>query len=392
MPNAHSVLSGLAAAVLLGCSSSCGDNGIITPGTTTIRLQQVVSGLTAPVYLTSPAGDARQFVVEQPGRIRIIANGQLVATPFLDITAKVQYGGEQGLLSVAFHPQYSANGLFFVYYTRRPDGDIIIERYRVSANTSVADATSAKQILVVPHRAASNHNGGLALFGPDGMLYIGTGDGGGGGDVPNNAQNLTLLLGKLLRIDVNTGDPYSIPASNPYVAGTGGARGEIWASGLRNPWRFAFDRTTDNLYVADVGQGEWEEVNVVSAATKPVNYGWRIMEGAHCYNPSTNCNTAGLTQPVHEYNHSGGKCSITGGFVYRGTVLTGIAGTYFFADYCEGKVRSFRLANNVATNIQEYDLGNLGFVTSFGEDAAGELYVLSVLSGEGRVNKIVPGP
>jgi glucose/arabinose dehydrogenase len=388
MRHVRCTLSGLTTAVLLGCSSSCGsDGGIINPGATTIRLQQVVAGLTGPVYLTSPAGDPRQFVVEQPGRIRIIANGQLVATPFLDITAKVLYGGERGLLSVAFHPQYSTNGLFFVYYTRNPDGDILIERYRVSTNTNVADATSAKQILVVPHRAAGNHNGGLALFGADGMLYIGTGDGGGGGDVPNNAQNLTLLLGKLLRIDVNTGDPYSIPASNPYVGRTD-ARGEIWASGLRNPWRFAFDRTTDNLYIADVGQGEWEEVNVVPAATKPVNYGWRIMEGTHCYNPSTNCPTAGLTQPVHEYNHAGGKCSITGGFVYRGAALTGVQGTYFFADYCEGVVRSFRFANNQATNIQDYNLDDVDSVLSFGEDASGELYLLS---SNGRVYRFVAG-
>jgi glucose/arabinose dehydrogenase len=347
-----------------------------------LQLQQVATGLSGPVYVTSPPGDARLFIVEQPGRIRIVQNGQLMTQPFLDIISRVGSGGERGMLSVAFHPQYSANGFFYVYFTAT-NGDIRIERFRVSSNPNVADPASSKLILGVPH-PRGNHNGGLALFGPDGMLYLGLGDGGGGGDPDRNGQNANTLLGALLRIDVNTGDPYSIPAGNPFI-GRSDARGEIWAIGLRNPWRFAFDPQGGNLYVADVGQGDREEVNVVSATRAGVNYGWNIMEGSVCYNASS-CDRQGLELPAVEYRHLGNACSVTGGFVYRGSAIPELAGHYFYGDYCAGFVKSFRYENGAATDERTWELGNIGNVTSFGQDAAGELYITA---GNGVVYRIV---
>ena len=286
------------------------------------------------------------------------------------------------MLSVAFHPQYSTNGFFYVYFTAT-NGDIRIERFRVSSNPNVADPASSKLILGVPH-PRGNHNGGLALFGPDGMLYLGLGDGGGGGDPDRNGQNANTLLGALLRIDVNTGDPYSIPAGNPFI-GRSDARGEIWAIGLRNPWRFAFDPQGGNLYVADVGQGDREEVNVVSATRAGVNYGWNIMEGSVCYNASS-CDRQGLELPAVEYRHLGNACSVTGGFVYRGSAIPELAGHYFYGDYCAGFVKSFRYENGAATDERTWELGNIGNVTSFGQDAAGELYITA---GNGVVYRIV---
>jgi hypothetical protein len=313
------------------------------------------------------------FVVEQPGRIRIVQNGQLLATPFIDLTAKILSGGERGLLSMAFDPAYATNGFFYVNYTDR-NGDTQVERYRVSSDPNRADPASAKQILFV-RQPFANHNGGHIVFGPDGMLYIGMGDGGSGGDPQGNGQNRNALLGKLLRIDVARGDPYAIPSDNPLVGQTG-ARGEIWALGLRNPWRFWFDRTDRVLYVADVGQNQIEEVNAVDQAAKPINYGWNVMEGGQCYNTS-NCTRTGLTLPVATYNHSGGACSVTGGIVYRGQRIPAIQGHYFYADYCAGWVRSFRLVNGAVTAEQQWSLGSVGSVLSFGEDAAGEMYLLS---------------
>jgi glucose/arabinose dehydrogenase len=371
------------AALLLALG--CGSRSDPAPPLNTeleLQLQQVATGLSGPVYVTSPPGDARLFIVEQPGRIRIVQNGQLVATPFLDIISRVGSGGERGMLSVAFHPQYSTNGFFYVYFTAT-NGDIRIERFKVSSNLNVADAGSSKLILSVPH-PRGNHNGGLALFGPDGMLYLGLGDGGGGGDPDLNGQNRNTLLGALLRIDVNTGDPYSIPAGNPFI-GTSGARAEIWAIGLRNPWRFAFDPQGGNLYVADVGQGDREEVNVVSVTRAGVNYGWNIMEGSVCYNASS-CNQQGLEIPALEYRHLGNACSVTGGFVYRGSAIPELAGHYFYSDYCAGFVKSFKYENGAATDERTWELGNIGNVTSFGQDAAGELYIAA---GGGTVYRIV---
>src|SRR5688572_7952100 len=276
----------IAALALVGCTSTDSTDPEPIPSEFKLSLQSIASGLNNPVYLTSPAGDARLFVVEQPGRIRIISGGQVLATPFLDITSRVLSGGERGLLSVAFHPQYATNGFFFVYFTGS-SGELRIERYSVSTNANVANTASAKVILTVPH-PRSNHNGGLAMFGPDGMLYLGLGDGGGAGDPDLNGQNRNTLLGALLRIDVNSGDPYGIPSGNPFATRTD-ARREIWAYGLRNPWRFAFDRSAGNLYVADVGQNALEEVNVVPSTRAGVNYGWNITEGSSCYNAGS-CN------------------------------------------------------------------------------------------------------
>lgn len=352
------------------CNGSSGGGTVVsTPG---LVGTVVASGFSSPLHLTAPASDPRLFVVEKPGRIRIVENGQLHATPFLDISNLVSTGSEQGLLSLTFHPQYAANGYFYVNYTDT-SGNTRVVRYTVSADPNVADAASAKLILTVA-QPASNHNGGHVLFGPDGMLYIAMGDGGGGGDPFRNGQDTATLLGALLRIDVDRGDPYAIPADNPLV-GQPGARAEIWAYGLRNPWRIAFDRATNLLYIADVGQSAWEEVSVASAATGGLNYGWNIMEGQHCFGGGA-CNSSGLVLPVLEYDHSVG-CSITGGYVYRGSAMPAVQGHYFYSDFCSGFLRSFVYANGVATDAREWEVGILGRVLSFGVDGAGELYVLS---------------
>ncbi|HEU4881560.1 MAG TPA: PQQ-dependent sugar dehydrogenase [Longimicrobium sp.] len=369
--------------VAAACSSGPSDGGP-PAGETSIRLQLVVQGLASPVHLTAPANDARLFIVEQPGRIRIVQNGALLPTPFLDISAKVTAGGERGLLSVAFHPQYASNGTFFVNYTDTR-GDTRIERYRVSADPNRADPATAELVLTVA-QPYSNHNGGLAAFGPDGKLYIGMGDGGGGGDPDETGQDPLRMLGKLLRIDVDAARPYAIPANNPYAGGTNPLP-EIWASGLRNPWRFSWDRTANLLYVADVGQNRLEEIDVVPAAQGGVNYGWDEMEGSDCFEPSTGCNQTGKVQPVAEYTHSDG-CSITGGFVYRGQDIPALRGVYFYADYCQGWIRSFRYANGAATDARSWEVENVGSISSFGEDARGELYVVS---HGGAVYKIVAG-
>jgi len=351
-------------------------------GPQAVRLTQVAGGLESPVHLTAPPGDSRLFVVEQPGRIRVIEDGELLPTPFLDIVSKVGSGqSEQGLLSVAFHPDYASNGRFYVNYTDR-SGDTRVERYTVSAaDPNRADEASAKLILAVD-QPFSNHNGGLLLFGPDGMLYVGMGDGGSGGDPQGHGQNRGTLLGALLRIDVDGGDPYAIPPDNPYV-GESGARGEIWAIGLRNPWRFAFDAPANRLYVADVGQNRYEEVNVVDADASGLNYGWNIMEGAHCY-PGGSCGTSGLVLPALEYTHDDG-CSVTGGLVYRGAAIPSLVGHYLYADYCAGWIRSFRYDGAAANDQRELVAGGAGNILSFGQDAAGELYVLS---SNGRVYRI----
>ena len=354
-----------------GCSESS-SGPPLPPLPTSLRAVPAVTGLASPVYMTTPTGDARLFFVEQGGRIRIAKSGALVATPFLDIHTKITTGGERGLLGLAFHPQYATNGFFYVYYTDA-NGDIKVERYHVSSNPDVADAASAAPIITIPHPGQSNHNGGMITFGTDGMLYFGTGDGGGGGDQPGNAQNKNVLLGKLLRLDVDHGSPYTIPSNNPFN-GQAGARGEIWAYGLRNPWRWAFDRVAGNLYIADVGQDQWEEVDVVPSNRAGVNYGWNVVEGNHCY-PSGTCNTSSFQMPVLEYSHSEG-CSITGGFVYRGKAIPGLVGTYFYSDYCTAFLRSIRW-NGSVSDSQTWNVGALGNVASFGEDADGEVYILS---------------
>lgn len=358
-----------------GAGKGNGDPG----GAVQLEARLVVDGLSNPLHLTAVAGDERLFVVEQPGRIRILRDGQLLDPPFLDISDRVRSGGERGLLSVAFHPRYPSNGLFYVDYTDQ-NGDTRVVRFTVSSDPDVADVGSAHEILFV-EQPFSNHNGGLVAFGPDGMLYVGMGDGGSGGDPLESGQDLSTLLGKLLRLDVDGGDPYAIPADNPY-ASRQDARGEIWAYGLRNPWRFSWDDGT--LYVADVGQNRWEEINAEPANEPGLNYGWDIMEGGHCFEPASGCDRSGLVLPVHEYEHPDG-CSITGGHVYRGSALPGIVGHYFYSDYCEGWLRSFRLADGSATERTEWDVGDLGNVMSFGVDAAGEIYVVVA---EGRVYRL----
>jgi glucose/arabinose dehydrogenase len=274
---------------LSACSSSDPAGPDIVSPEFNLAVQEVVAGLSNPLYVTAPPGDSRLFVVEQLGRIRIIKNGQLLPTPFLDISTRVSSGGERGLLSVAFHPSYATNGFFFVNFTDL-SGDTRVERFSVSTNADLAVFASRKLILAVAQPFA-NHNGGLNLFGPDGMLYVGLGDGGSGGDPSDNGQNRGALLGKILRIDVDRGDPYAVPPDNPFV-GQQGARGEVWAYGLRNPWRFAFDRQGGLLYVADVGQDRFEEIDVVPANRAGVNYGWNRMEGSACFN-SSSCNQQG---------------------------------------------------------------------------------------------------
>ena len=349
-----------------------------------LTVEQVGPGFDQPVYVTAPSNDPRLFIVEQPGTIRIIENGRLLDRAFLDIESKVRAGGEQGLLSVAFHPQYRSNGFLFVNYTDK-SGDTRIERYTVSTDRNLADPKSAKLTLSIDQRY-SNHQGGLAMFGPDGMLYIGMGDGGSQGDPHGNGQNRNVLLGKLLRINVDRADPYLVPSANPYVKG--GGRGEIWALGLRNPWRFAFDRFSGLLYIADVGQDRWEEINVVPMSIAGVNYGWKIMEGASCYGTS-NCNQSGLQRPAVSYSHENSTCSVIGGFVYRGQKIPEIKGQYFYSDYCNSWLRSFGFADGKVTDRHEWPIGKLGSITSFGEDAQGELYICT---SSGRVYRIIKSP
>jgi len=327
-------------------------------------------------------------VVEQSGTVRVIRRDTLLATPFINLSAAISYGGEQGLLSIAFDPKYALNGRFYVDYTA-PNGDLTIVRFQVSANPNLADVSSVEVLLTIPHRTYANHNGGLVLFGPDGYLYIGTGDGGSGGDPDGHGQDSTQLLGKILRIDVSGGSRYAIPPSNPFF-GHAGAAQEIWAYGLRNPWRFSFDRATHDFYIGDVGQNLWEEIDFAPVGDPGGhNYGWNTMEGMHCYLPSTGCQTAGLVLPVLEYDHSGGNCSVTGGYAYRGARYPNLVGRYFFGDFCSGWIKSFKMQGGVATDLKDHttDFGLLPDLTSFGEDAAGDLY-LTLQTGQ--VYRIAP--
>lgn len=324
----------------------------------------VTQGLIQPVFI-GHAGDRshRLFIVEQPGRIRILRNGTLQASAFLDIADRVNFGGEMGLLGLAFHPRFAKNGRFFVNYTRKPDGATIVAEYRVSQNPDHA-LHNEKTLMVIP-QPYSNHNGGMLAFGPDGHLYIATGDGGAGGDPGNRGQSPNTLLGKMLRIDVDQGDPYGIPPDNPFAGQHSGR--EIFALGFRNPWRFSFDRQTGQLWAADVGQNQWEEIDVVEAGN---NYGWRVMEGTHCFQPSRGCVPAGLTPPVAEYRNQPPSCAVTGGYVYRGKRVGFLQGTYVFGDYCSGRVMGLIDGHPhvlLASGVR---------ISSFGEDEDGELYVV----------------
>jgi glucose/arabinose dehydrogenase/photosystem II stability/assembly factor-like uncharacterized protein len=301
-----------------------------------ISFQEISSGLSNPIFITHARdGSERMFVVERRGRIRIIKNGALLSTPFLDIQSIVKStNGEQGLLGLAFHPSYESNGKFYVVYTAPRNGDsngsvLTLRQYSVSSgNPDVATVTSGINVLTIDHPTQTNHNGGTIAFGNDGYLYWSTGDGGGGGDPSNNAQNLTSLLGKILRLDVDSGSPYSVPATNPFYSSSNTNTKLIWAYGLRNPWRMSFDRVTHDLYIGDVGQSNYEEIDYQSAGSAGgENYGWRVMEGSFCYNPSSGCDKTGKILPVAEYDHSLG-CSVTGGYVYRGSSFPSLAGHY----------------------------------------------------------------
>jgi glucose/arabinose dehydrogenase len=356
------------------------------PDPATVGLQPIASGLEFPTYLTSPPGDDRLFILEKGGAIRLLKGGALLETPFLDLTDQVNStGGETGLLGLAFYPDYASSGRFIVHYTDLA-GDTRVSLFQVSANPDQADPASESVVLAVEQPGVA-HKGGQVLFGPDGLLYIGLGDGddsdGGRG------QSLQDLLASILRIDVSSGATYTVPPDNPFV-GTPGARPEVWSYGLRNPWRFSFDPANGDLYIGDVGERRWEEVNHATAADgagRGVNYGWSEMEGRHCFQNAPECDETGLTLPVLEYDHIDG-CSVIGGYVYRGAAMPGLQGSYFYSDYCSGWVRSFRMQAGVAVDQTDWPaLRPGGRVTSFGEDAAGELYLLTE---QGGVFKIVP--
>ena len=349
-----------------------------------LRFTEVASGLTQPVFITHAGdGSGRQFILERAGRIRIIKNGALLTTSFLDIHTMVNSSGsEQGLLALAFHPNYVSNGQFYTVHTVQ-NGSLVLSRFtRSSNNPDLADAGSRVTLLTIPHPTNANHNGGTLAFGPDGYLYWSTGDGGGGGDLPNNAQNLTVLLGKILRLDVDSGSPYSIPSSNPFFNDpTPGIRKEIWAYGLRNPWRIAFDAQTNDLFIGDVGQGTREEIDFQPAASAGgENYGWHVMEGSLCFNPSSGCDHTGKVLPIAEYDHTVG-CSVTGGYMYRGSLNSLLQGHYFYGDFCSGALFSLEGNNTSGWNITP--LGDTPYsISTFGEDENGELYLADYGTGK----------
>jgi glucose/arabinose dehydrogenase len=383
----------LFSAMLILFVSECGGNGngsfATTPpppsGTPSIAVSPFVSGLTNPVDFQTPDdGSGRIFIVQQTGTIRIISGGSLLASPFLDISSKVNFdGAEQGLLGLAFHPNYSSNRLFYVDYDRLSGAQMqtVIAEYKLTADPNVADVAT-ERILLTVDQPSPNHKGGQVAFGPDGFLYIAFGDGGPEDDPLGNGQNRQTLLGKIARIDVDhadTGLQYAIPPDNPFIGTTD--RGEIWAYGFRNPWRFSFDKSTGRLFVADVGQDKYEEVDLVQ---KGLNYGWNIMEGAHCFNPATGCDMTGLTLPIAEYAHSEGV-TVIGGYVYHGTSISGLAGAYVFGDFSNGKI--WELTESSGTWTRTLLLSSGHNFSCFGQDAAGELYIVDYA---GSVLKIVP--
>jgi len=371
--------------VLLECGGSSSSPAPAAPappaappppsGPLVLTLTPVLSGLNSPVDLQNAAdGSGRLFVVEQQGQIRIVSNNSLVPTPFLDITSLVDFGGEKGLLGLAFHPAYSQNRRFFVNYDRVVSGQMqtVIAEFQTSAsNPNQADPNS-QRILFTVNQPFPNHKGGQLAFGPDGFLYIGLGDGGSAGDPLGNAQNRQVLLGKMLRIDVDHTSPglqYAIPSDNPFLNGVD--RGEVWAYGLRNPWRFSFDVPSGRLFVADVGQDKFEEIDILQ---KGGNFGWNIMEGLHCFKPSSGCNMTGLILPITEYDHSQGD-AVIGGYVYRGPALPRLSGTYLFSDFESGTIWGLT-ENSTGQWTRSQLIAGGRNISSFGRDETGELYVL----------------
>jgi glucose/arabinose dehydrogenase len=348
-------------------------------GAAGVALRLISGALDRPVYVTSADDDSgRLFVVQKAGTIVLLRGGKIAPQPFLDITDRVgSQGSEQGLLSVAFHPHFAQNGYLFVDYTDL-NGNTVVARYTASGDT--ADPASEKVLLHID-QPYPNHNGGLVLFGPDSYLYIGMGDGGSAGDPHGNGQNLDALLGKLLRIDVDSGDPYAIPPDNPALGG----RREVWAYGLRNPWRFSFDRKTRDLYIGDVGQDAVEEIDMQPAKSHGgENYGWNVMEGDTCFR-SSSCNPKQFVAPIATYRHDLG-CSVIGGYVYRGAAIPALQAAYIFGDYCSGRIWTLRAGSG---GWQRSDLFNNGMpITSFGEDQAGELYLTTL---DGKLYQFVVG-
>lgn len=395
------VLSLLSLAVLVGCTENPAppDNGGgPQPGPVSLKLEPVIpAGLQQPLGMeVAHDGSGRLFIVEKGGLIRIFRNGMLLDQPFLDLSSRIWIDGgtmtERGLLGLAFHPDYAANGRLFVHYSAPVTGSATIEEYSVGIDPDRVDLASGRVLLTVPRNARETfHNGGQIRFGPDGYLYIALGEGPPG----DNSQQLDTLLGKILRIDVDAAGPdaYGIPPSNPFV-GQAGARPEIWALGLRNPWRFSFDRDTDDLWIADVGESSWEEVNMQPAGSAGgQNYGWKIMEGRHCFG-SASCDQSGLTLPRIEYPHvtAPGRCSgsVTGGFVYRGDDIPELQGRYVFGDFCRFTIWTAEVTNAEQLKLEfAADTGEF-MATSFGEDEAGELYLIGYgLDNDGTLHRLI---
>jgi len=387
--------------VVSDAPGTAGPIGSLTPGSTgatfdptgvAVGFDEVVGGLTAPLGIVSAGdGSGRLFVVEQGGQVRIVRDGRLLPTPFLDISDEITSGGERGLLGLAFHPDFRDNGRLFVDYTDA-NGDTRVSSFTIDPSTPDAVDPSSERRLLFVKQPFPNHNGGALAFGPDGFLYVSLGDGGSGGDPQGNGQSLTTLLGKILRIDVDHpsgGRGYGIPKDNPYASGVGGRRPEIWLTGLRNPWRIAFDPANGDLWIGDVGQSAWEEIDVQRAGVPGgTNFGWNRMEGTHCYQPSRGCADAALTLPVAEYGHEQG-CTVIGGIVYRGTQQPVIRGGYLFADYCSGRVWAIDPArDDVRTPTVVADTPHS--FAAFGVDEAGEAYAVDI--GAGTLLRITAAP
>ena len=351
------------------------------PGTVELELEVVAEGLESPLGVTHAGDDSgRLFIVEQTGAIKIMQDGEILDEPFLDVSEAIVSGGEQGLLGLAFHPDYRRNGRFFLNYTD-VNGDTRIEEFATSDDPDRADEGSARTLLQIP-QPFSNHNGGQVAFGPDDFLYIATGDGGSADDPEGNGQNTDALLGKLLRIDVDSGDPYGIPDDNAFA--DGGGAPEVWAYGLRNPWRFSFDTATDELWIADVGQGDFEEINRTPSDDAGLNFGWNVMEGPNCFE-SDDCDRADKVTPVTGYNHDLG-CSVTGGYVYRGEASPSLMGGYIFGDFCSGTIWGIDAGSRDFTEPVELLQSGLS-ISSFGLDEDAELYVTDL--GGGTISRVV---
>jgi glucose/arabinose dehydrogenase len=367
-------------------------NTIFVPAN--VGFRELITGLSQPVFVANAGdGSGRLFIVERAGRIRIFKNGALLPAPFLDIESIVNStGGEEGLLALAFHPNYGTSGQFYTLFTDQ-DGSLVLSRFtRSPSNPDLADTNSRISLLTIPHPVNQNHNGGTLAFGPDGYLYWSTGDGGSGGDPPNNAQNLSVLLGKVLRLDVDNPDAglnYGIPTSNPFFGSPNLDTRKIWAYGLRNPWRFSFDRLTGDIFIGDVGQSAREEIDFQAAAsTGGENYGWRVMEGTLCYNPSSGCDQSGKVLPIIDYDHSFG-CAVTGGYIYRGSLYPPMQGHYFYSDICSGIL--FSLYNDPTNGWTETQIVDTPYaVSTFGEDEQGELYFTDYSAG--KVYQMCYGP